>query len=356
MADSRTLTSSSLSTSQMNAAQEREIHSLTLKVMRLYKPSFHMALPIYSEQNDIASCVMPDLDDAFGVSNILSLPQAFVNIFLGETFKSYISINNHSPFDVKNIVVKAELQTGTKRFSLAEMNTPIISFGSGESHDFIVTHEVKEIGIHILVCTVNYTRHTGEIKSFRKFFKFQVTNPISIKMQTHDLQYGIFLTAQIQNLTTNPLFLESVKFEPLPLYMASDLNQADENNKQMSAVVGDLVYMKPTDVRQYLFKVEPKNDSRAKIGSIIGKLEIMWKSNLGESGRLQTAPLERKVPQRAELELTVRNIPTQIMLESPFDIVCELTNASDRNITPLLTFERDKMGGLAINGNGKSTD
>lgn len=127
-------------------------------------------------------------------------------------------------------------------------------------------------------------------------------------------------------------------------------------------------------------KVEPKNDSRAKIGSIIGKLELMWKSNLGESGRyvhppvisdihlsflthlsyvtlvthlrLQTAPLERKVPQRVELELTVRNIPPHIYLETPFDIVCELTNASDRNMTPVLTFERDKMGGLAVNGTG----
>ncbi|PRP89496.1 hypothetical protein PROFUN_01359 [Planoprotostelium fungivorum] len=350
MADNRNLGSSSLSSSNLgNPLEPKEIHSLTLK-----------ALPIYSEKTDIAHD--SDSDDAFGVSTILTLPQAFVNMFLGETFKSYISIHNHSPFDVKNVTMKAEMQTGTKRFALADVNTPIISFQSGESHDYVVSHEVKEIGIHILVCTVSYTRHTGESKSFRKFFKFQVMNPISIKMQTHDLQHGIFLTAQIQNLTTNPLFLETVRFEPLPLYVATDLNQMEDNSKSLGGVLGDLIYMKPSDVRQYLFKVkevddvelmnqvEPKGESRGKIGSVIGKLELTWKSNFGESGRLQTAPLERKVPQRLELELSVRNAPSHILLERPFTIDCELTNTSNRNISPKLHYARDKMTGVSVDG------
>ncbi len=47
-----------------------------------------------------------------------------------------------------------------------------------------------------LVCTVNYVKHDGEKKYFRKFFKFQVMNPISIKTQTHDLQV-IYLSLYI---------------------------------------------------------------------------------------------------------------------------------------------------------------
>jgi hypothetical protein len=50
---------------------------------------------------------------------------------------------------VKNTTVKAELQTATQRFCLLEVGIPISNFNSGESHDYVVTHEVKELGIHM---------------------------------------------------------------------------------------------------------------------------------------------------------------------------------------------------------------
>eukprot|EP01117_Protostelium_nocturnum_P014842 TRINITY_DN5697_c0_g1_i3.p1 TRINITY_DN5697_c0_g1~~TRINITY_DN5697_c0_g1_i3.p1 ORF type:complete len:425 (-),score=111.81 TRINITY_DN5697_c0_g1_i3:3-1277(-) len=351
------LSSSQLRTSSsVNIGEEgKDVHSLTLKVMRLSKPSFQNQLPIYSERNDIAS-VLPSKMNAFGLSPLLTLPHTFQNIFLGETFTSYVSIHNHSPFDVKNVTVKTELQTATQRFNLSEMANPISNFQSGESHDYIVSHEVKEVGDHILICTVNYTKHSGSepIKPLRKLFKFKVTNPITIKMQTHDLQFGIFLTAQIQNSTSNPLYLETVRFEPIALYNATDLN-VDESQKQSNGSnVAEMIYMKPNDVRQYLFRLEPKHDPRAKIGTVIGKLELSWKSNLGDSGRLQTAPLERKLVQQAELELVARKIPTQITLEEPFDILCELSNSSDSSISPKISFVKESMTGILAHGiNGK---
>ena len=40
--------------------------------------------------------------------------------------------------------------------------------------DHVLSHEVKELGTHILVCEVTYSTATSEKLNFRKFFKFQV--------------------------------------------------------------------------------------------------------------------------------------------------------------------------------------
>ena len=42
--------------------------------------------------------------------------------------------------------------------------------------------EVKELGTHILVCEVTYCNSLG----FRKFFKFQVLNPLDVKMMFYN--------------------------------------------------------------------------------------------------------------------------------------------------------------------------
>jgi len=194
---------------------------------------------------------------------------------------------------------------------------------------------------------VNYIKHDGDKKYFRKFFKFQVMNPFSIKPQTHELQHGIFLSAQIQNMSPVPLFVESIRFEPIPLYSVVDLNTEEALRSNFG---GDMVYLKGNDSRQYLFRLETKHDSRAKAGSVVGKIDVFWKSNLGEAGRMQSVPVERKISNQIDLDLTVKKIPSQIILEQPFAIQCELINTSDRTINPRLTFLKAKMNGIIVNG------
>ena len=62
----------------------------------------------------------------------------------------------------------------------------------------------------------------------------------------------------------------------------------------------DCVYMSPMDTQQYLYCLTPKpevyaNPKLLKDITNIGKLDIVWKTNMGESGRLQTSPLQRVV-------------------------------------------------------------
>ena len=54
------------------------------------------------------------------------------------------------------------------------------------------------------------------------------------------------------------------------------------------------------DTRQYLYCLKPKPEYAEKAGvikgvTVIGKLDIVWKTNLGERGRLQTSQLQRMV-------------------------------------------------------------
>ena len=65
----------------------------TLKVMRLYKPKLHVAMPV------------PSLGagDPCALSNLFILPDSFGNIYLGETFCSYISVLNQFQHDLKHV-------------------------------------------------------------------------------------------------------------------------------------------------------------------------------------------------------------------------------------------------------------
>ena len=65
-------------------------------------------------------------------------------------------------------------------------------------------------------------------------------------------------------------------------------------------VFGKVNYLNPMDTRQYLYFLTPKPDLLREVKVLkgvtnIGKLDIVWKTNLGERGRLQTSQLQRVV-------------------------------------------------------------
>ena len=61
---------------------------------------------------------------------------------------------------------------------------------------------------------------------------------------------------------------------------------------------GKLNYLNPTDTRQYLYCLTPNpelyGENKVLKGvTNIGKLDIVWKTSMGEKGRLQTSQLQR---------------------------------------------------------------
>ncbi|XP_051972190.1 trafficking protein particle complex subunit 13-like [Xyrauchen texanus] len=349
----------------MDVKQAKQEHLLALKVMRLTKPTLFMNMPVTCEDRDLPGdlflCLMKDDPstvkgaESLILGEMLTLPQNFGNIFLGETFSSYISVHNDSNQVVKDILVKADLQTSSQRLNLSASNSAVSELKPECCIDDVIHHEVKEIGTHILVCAVSYTAQSGEKLYFRKFFKFQVLKPLDVKTKFYNAESDlssvtdeVFLEAQIQNITTSPMCMEKVSLEPSIMYSVTELNNvtsADESSIVLcfycDSTFGKMSYLQPLDTRQYLYCLKPKPEDAEKAGvikgvTVIGKLDIVWKTNLGERGRLQTSQLQRMASGYGDVRLSLELIPDTVNLEEPFDITCKITNCSERTMDLLL--------------------
>eukprot|EP00057_Strongylocentrotus_purpuratus_P010819 XP_011665293.1 PREDICTED: trafficking protein particle complex subunit 13 [Strongylocentrotus purpuratus] len=125
----------------MDVVREKE-QLLSIKVMRLTKPSFVSNIPILCESRDLPGNVSSECKPAdfyssrgavsglpgFTMGEILTLPQNFGSIYLGETFSCFVSVHNDSLQNSQDIHVKTDLQTSSQRLErreeTAERNVP----------------------------------------------------------------------------------------------------------------------------------------------------------------------------------------------------------------------------------------
>ncbi|VDH91879.1 trafficking protein particle complex subunit 13 [Mytilus galloprovincialis] len=313
---------------------------LKLKVMRLTKPGLMAFHPLISDNRDLPGQLFSKLNDTdiakpiglpyFGLDDLLTLPQNFGNIFLGETFSSYISVHNDSMHTCKEIVLKVDLQTSSQRLMLSGANSdPVGELGPDHSIDDVIHHEVKELGTHILVCAVSYTTNMGDKMAFRKFFKFQVLKPLDVKTKFYNAESDeVFLEAQIQNITPNPVYME-----------------------RPDMVFGKVNYLNAMDTRQYLYCLTPKPEVIKELKVLkgvtnIGKLDIVWKTNMGERGRLQTSQLQRVAPGYGDIRVTVEKVPDTVLLENTFEVVCRITNCCERTMDLTLVLQNNQSTGV----------
>jgi trafficking protein particle complex subunit 13 len=135
-------------------------------------------------------------------------------------------------------------------------------------------------------------------------FALQVSNPISVKTKVHSSKStnGImdewkretsYLEVQVQNTSDVAITFESTAFEPAEGLGFQDVGQ--------NLYTGPSAFLQPGAVRQYLFIVFPLRVPSSivphaqKAGVLtLGRLDLAWRSALGERGRLQTSPLTRK--------------------------------------------------------------
>ncbi|KAI0781197.1 DUF974-domain-containing protein [Trametes elegans] len=319
---------------------------LSLKVMRVSRPSlasawepFYSSSPSFSAHSTASITSLQGktplpghpktLRDLTHVSELLTLPAAFGAIQLGETFSSCLSINNDANVDVEGVTVRVEMQTASSKALLAEFGGPGQKLSVGESLERVVSHEIKELGQHVLGCTVTYRvppgiRHLpiqaaelqdSGIQSFRKFYKFAVTNPLSVKTKVHlprspsallssKEREKVFLEVHIQNLTQDAMWLERMQFECIEGWGVQDANILDHaaSGSKEYLFSGSTALMQPQDLRQYIYILFPKALPPFPIshvpGSILplGRLDISWRSSYGEPGRLLTSTLSRRIP------------------------------------------------------------
>jgi len=96
------------------------------------------------------------------------------------------------------------------------------------------------------------------------------------------------------------------------------------------SIFGEDGFLGISDIRQYLYVLYPKthlmHDSLARSSSSLGKLDIAWRTTLGQMGRLQTSQLNRKVPSIDPVDIFVLDIPDTIQTEIPFKVQCRIKN------------------------------
>lgn len=83
--------------------------------------------------------------------------------------------------------MKVEMQTATAKVVLAEVGGPEHRLLAGNTLERVVNHEIKELGQHVLACSVTYklppnarsptggSESTDDLQTFRKFYKFAVS-------------------------------------------------------------------------------------------------------------------------------------------------------------------------------------
>lgn len=354
----------------------KEVQLLTLKVMRLTKPKLQMGSPVTCEPADVAdpATLNTSLEPFgketiatvralpnFALGEVFGLPQSFGSIFLGEVFCSYLSVFNESQDSATAVSVTAELQTGSDRALVTPVKAePKDSLEPGGSMDIIVKHEVKELGTHLLVCSVAYLTESGEKKTFRKFFRFQVYKPLDIKTMVYNVENDVILEAQIQNITQSPMFIQKVDVLANELFKTADLNVIRAEDGEDGGDGGAprttfdaMRYLNPQDVRQYLYCLSAADGSTAEqvmAATTIGKLEIVWRTNLGELGRLQTNALPRMPIVGVLVGIQVLSAPSEAVFGKLFAITCRITNKSTNKMDLSTRVLQEKVGNVKLAG------
>ncbi|KAJ2474770.1 Trafficking protein particle complex subunit 13 [Coemansia sp. RSA 2320] len=357
----------------------RETHPLTLKVMRLARPTLGGTRQLVvgpggdsvlaaalreAEQRQPAQSgeVFSDMQTVqaghplagFPVSEALGLPRAFGTMFLGETFAAHVCVCNEGAAGVRDVSVRVAMQTGSQQLAL--LTEAAAQLAGGQPLNAQVAHEIKELGAHVLACAVSYVTAQGERRVLQRAFKFGVANPLVVKTKVNHAARAVLLEVQVLNATQAPMALERLRFEPSPPFAAEDLGAEDHGAEvygaddrgadglgRASLAETRAAFMQPGDVRQFLYRLTPQpppgpvtvdQERAAQYAPALGKLDILWRGAFGSFGRLQTSQLLRKSPGMFLIEIeraaVVGSEDNSACLELPFAARVRVRNVSDR--------------------------
>ncbi|KAL8770332.1 MAG: hypothetical protein Q9209_003968 [Squamulea sp. 1 TL-2023] len=319
----------------------KEPHSVSLKVLRLSRPSFSDQTRLPEPAKDTNLSVNPNapLDhdlhetNGFVFSPLLTLPPTFGSAYVGETFSCSLCANNELPdasgrrvFDVR---MTAEMQTPTQTVPLdltkAEAANDKSHLDVGESLQRIVRFDLQSEGNHVLAVSVTYSETTSHnedhprsrTRTFRKLYQFIAAPCLNVRtkvsqlpLQEHsDLKLAqmkpasFALEAQLENMADGPITLEKVAFSPKQSLISTSINwDASWSDIQQM----DRPFLMPRDVTQVAFLIKQLSDEKqpksqvetTKDGRmILGQLTVRWRTAMGDPGFLTTGWLTtRKRP------------------------------------------------------------
>lgn len=150
--------------------------------------------------------------------------------------------------------------------------------------------------------------------------------------------------------------------------------------------LGHMAYLKEGDVQQFMFRLRGKLPAaQLKRTTALGRMEVsaclavlvaprelrvaaisgratadprscdaqvVWKSSMGEKGRLQSNPVQRKPQPAKAIEVNVVEAPSEVAMESPFTVRAVVANTSSKEQMLQLHFETQpgRTGGFVLDG------
>lgn len=174
-----------------------------------------------------------------------------------------------------------------------------------------------------------------------KLCLFPFFSPLEVKTKFYNSETSdLFLEVQIQNSSSSTVFIPKVSLNPPEMYTGAELNTVNQSGED-ECTFGTRTFLQSMEGRQYLYYLELKQEFSDKAGIIkglteMGKLDIVWKRNLGEMAMLQTIQLEREAPGYGNMTVSLEKIPDTVILEEPFHVVCKITNCSGRKMKLVL--------------------
>lgn len=150
------------------------------------------------------------------------------------------------------------------------------------------------------------------------------------------------MEACIENQTKSNLYMDQVDFEPAQQWSATTL-KVEEHHTEKDSVTRE-IFKPPILIRSgggiynylYQLRLSSQESSQMKVegSNVLGKLQITWRTNLGEPGRLQTQQILGSPIARKEIEVQIVDIPSVITVERPFLVRLNLKNQTEREMGP----------------------
>lgn len=153
----------------------------------------------------------------FALSPFLLLPDSFGDIYAGEKFSAYIAVvNGFQQLPFYQVALAIRLQTSTTMIDLSDTrhvtgisNSKTLSFN--ETFDMLVAQTLTELGIHTLRVSVQYLLSpAGELKTFRKFYRFNVLQPLVIQSSFIEINNKPMIQCEVTNATKSPIYIDEV--------------------------------------------------------------------------------------------------------------------------------------------------
>lgn len=238
----------------------------------------------------------------------MTLPPSFGAAYVGEQFACVLSANNErrpntdTTSRIKDVSIAAELQTPSttqkgedveveRKSDEEEMSGEATGdLQAGKSLQWIVRHDLKEEGMHVLAVTVSYTEvvDTEErSRSFRKLYQFSAQQALGVRTKIGELARRegqgtgkVFaLEAQVENMTEQSILLDGVRAS-----LGRGLKSTGLNSEEK-------VLLMPQDVEQVAFRLEQEEgaDLEESAGRyVLAQLTVDWRLAMGQDGMLKT--------------------------------------------------------------------